>query len=249
VFAEGGRAGANWNPTYSVFWYPLTYGLLIPLAAFGMRWSGEMPERPRYLLFAWLASSFILSVNPLFAGVKYQFLIHLPLAVFAAHGIECLRERSSWIKRASHGLTAMVVGAGLLIHGPVTIVRDMLAPVSEPYAYVSRSELKAMRFLDEQPPGTVLCSYRPCSNIAYISGKKVFTGHWLLTLNQSQKHAELRAFFNPRTPVAVKRQFLGRHGIRYVYFGPSEQRMGGLDPALGLDVLYDREGVIINRVP
>ncbi|HXI04296.1 MAG TPA: hypothetical protein VNI57_14085, partial [Candidatus Saccharimonadales bacterium] len=91
VFAAGGEGAARWNPAYSVFWYPLTYGLLVPLAALGIRWCGSMPERPRHLVLSWLAAAVILSVNPLFSGVKYQFMVHLPLAVLSAHGIVELR--------------------------------------------------------------------------------------------------------------------------------------------------------------
>lgn len=249
VFAAGGKGAAQWNPAYSVFWYPLVYGLLLPLAILGIRWCGSLPEGPRRFILSWLAAAFILSVNPLFSGVKYQFLIHLPLAVLASHGIDELKERSRWARRAARGGLGLVVGGLLLLHGPVSIVRDMTEPLQEPRAYVRQVEIEAMKWLDGQPPGTVLCGYRACGDIAYLSAKKVYTGHWLLTLSQQQKHRDLTAFFNPGVPTERKRQFLRTHGIRYVYVGPDERRMGSLDPSLGLELIYDREGVAIYRVP
>ncbi len=249
VFAATGRAAAKWNPTYTVFWYPLVYGLLLLFGALGIRWAGTLPQRPRHLLLSWLASAFILSVNPLFSGVKYQFLVHLPLAVLAAHGISELRKRSAWAARASRGAVGVVVAGGLLLHGPVSILRDMTAPLAdEPYAFVARSEAAASRFLDTQPPGAVLCGYRACGTIAYLGGKKVFTGHWLLTLDQREKQLELAGFFREGMPVEARREFLARHGIRYVYFGPAERAMGRIDPGLGLEKIYGEGDVAIYRV-
>ncbi len=249
VFAAGGQGAAQWNPAYSVFWYPLVYGLLLPFGLLGIRWSGTMPEGPRHFVLSWLASAFILSVNPLFSGVKYQFLIHLPLAVLAAHGIAELKARSPWARQASRGPVAIAVAAGLLLHGPISIVRDMSVPLMEPYSWVARSEVAAAGFLDGQPPGTVLCAYRACGTIAYLGAKKVYTGHWLLTLDQQQKHRELAAFLNPGVALGAKREFLAQHGIRYVYMGQAEKALGSVDPELRLETLYDEGGVTIYKVP
>lgn len=249
VFAAGGKGAAEWNPAYSVFWYPLVYGLLLPFGLLGIRWSASMPEGPRRFVLAWLAAAFILSVNPLFSGVKYQFLIHLPLAIMASHGIDEMRERSAWLRRASKGFTGLAVGALLFVHGPVSILRDMSEPVQEMRAYAPRPRVEAGRWLDGQPDGTILCGYQACGDLAYLTGKKVYTGHWLLTLDQPQKHRELAAFFRAGIPANLKLDFLRHHGIRYVYYGLQEREMGSVDPALLLQTVYDRDGVTIYKVP
>lgn len=249
VFAEVTRQAVNWNPTYSIFLYPLTYGLLVPFALLGMRWSGSIPERPRRIILAWLAGSVLLSVNPLWAGAKHQYLVHLPLALLATHGFLEARERSPWVRSLSRGIPAVLLAALVFLNAPISILKDFPKTASQADAYRHAADLEAMRFLAGQPAGAVLCDGRSGAVIAWLGDKKVFQGHWLLTLDSRTKRREMAAFFSPRVPSADKRAFLGQRGIRYVFMGTTERSFGELDPALGLERIYDKDGVSIHRVP
>jgi len=249
VYATSGGRVFTWNPTYSVFLYPFAYGLLLPLGIYGMRYAESIPARAREMTAAWLLAAVALSVNPFLSGVKFQYLIHLPLALFAAHGIRELRLRSARAKALSSGLGAVVFGALLFVNTPLILLKDMPKTAADPEIYSSSAEIDAMRFLRTQPGGTVLSSSRSGNRIAWLSAKTVYIGHWFLTIDINNKAAEVAGFFDARVPVAQKRAWLSQKGIRYVYAGPEEKGMGGVDPALGLGTIYDRNGVTIYAVP
>lgn len=250
VFAQNGSdLLRNWNASYSIFWYPFTYGLLVPLALFGARWSGKLPERGRHMLLGMLAAFVLLSVNPLLAGVKHQYLVHMPLSVLAAHGLLELRARSPRVRAASHGVLAFFLGAALFLNPPLFIVQEIQKTARQGDVFRSAAEVEAMRFLDSQPAGSVLCSYRSGNVIAWLSRKKAFVGHWLLTIDSRTKQRELAAFFSPRVPADQKREFLAGRGLRYVFHGPSERALGRVDPGLELQPIYNKDGVTIYRVP
>ena len=249
VFAENTRQASVWNPYYSVFLYPFTYGLLLILALFGMRWSTSLNGRPRRALLALLASSFILSTNPFFSGVKYQYLMHLPLAILAARGLLELRRRCDRVRALTRGVGAAVLGAALFLNPPLTLLKDMPKTATDRDIYLSRAEIEAMRFLNSQPPGNVLCSTRPGGRIPWLSGKTAFVGHWLMTVDIGAKEQYVMAFLNPEVSADAKRAFLRQNRIRYVYAGPDEKRAGQVDASLGLETIFDRDGVTIYRVP
>jgi len=136
VFRDNSRHSAGWNASYSIFLYPLPCGLVLLLPLFGIRWSGSLAERPRQFLFSWLASSVAVSTNPLYAGVKDQYLVHLLLALFAAFGVL------------------------IFVNAPLTFLKDRPKTAAEGDIYVSQAEIEAARFLDSQPEGSVLCSFR-----------------------------------------------------------------------------------------
>jgi hypothetical protein len=249
VFAAASRQGFMWSPAYSVFLYPLAYGVILPLALVGIRFSASIEERPRHMLAAWLTAAVALASNPFFAGVKFQYLVHAPLALYAAHGVIELRRRSPKAARLSRGAGAALFGALLFMNAPLTLFKDMPGTASDGDIYAPAPVIQAMRFLDEQPPGPVLCSYASGNLIPWLARKTVYQGHWFLTIDQRAKAQNVEAFFNGAVPLDDKRRFLSETGIRYVFFGPSERVSGSVDPALGLQTIYDQDGVTILRAP
>jgi len=250
VFKENSRHSADWSAYYSIFLYPLSYGVVLGLALFGVRWCGRFAERPRHFLLAWLAATIPLSTNPYYAGVKYQYLVHLPLALFAAHGILELRRRSDRARTLTSGFGGVVLGGLLFLNAPLILLKDLPRTASETDIYASQAEIDAARFLDSQPEGSILCMSRSGNYLAWLSRKKVYEGHWLLTIDRANKDREVRAFFTPKVAPDLKRGFLRENNLRYVYLGTEEKKLGAVvDPSLGLENIYDKEGVTIYRVP
>ncbi len=249
VYATTAEHVFTWNPTYSIFLYPFAYGLLLPLALYGLKWGRSLPAHAREIMIAWLTSAVILAVNPFLSGVKFQYLVHLPLAIFAAHGVFELKQRSDWARRMSVGVPAMVFAVLLFLNAPLILIKEMPSTAAHPDIYLSSAEIAGMTSLKDFPPGNVLCSTRAGNRIAWLGAKKVYVGHWFLTPNHDKKQIEAAAFFNPRTPTDQKREWLAQKEIRYVYVGPDERAWGGIDPALGLTTLYDKEGVTVYEVP
>ena len=249
VYAISAQRVFSWTPAYSLFLYPFAYGLLLPLALYGIKWSASLPDHARDILLAWLVASTILSLNPFLAGVKFQYLVHLPLAFFAAHGLLELRSRSPYVKNLLTGVGAIVVGTLLFLNSALLIVKDLPSTQRDNRIFLSHAEIGAMEFLKNQAHGNVVSSASAGNRIAWLAAKKVYVGHWFLTIDQDKKLSEVQAFFGPRLSTDQKRSWLASRGIRYIYYGPVEQSAGTVDPSLGLTQIYDQAGVTIYAVP
>jgi hypothetical protein len=249
VFARTSRHGLLWSPAYSMALYPLSYGLLLPLALYGMRWSGGIPEGPRHVLGSWLGAAAGFAANPFFAGVKFQYLVHAPLALYAAHGVLELRRRSGRARALSRGIPGVLLGALLFVNAPLTLFKDLPATATDREIFLSEAEIDAMRFLETQPPGAVLCTERSGNRIPYLARKVVFLGHWFLTLDNAGKASAVSAFFDASVPAEAKARFLRDQRIRYVYYGPSERSLGPMPSLPGVETIYDRGGVAVHRAP
>lgn len=249
VYAISAQRVFSWTPTYSIFLYPFAYGLLLPLALYGIKCSASLPNHARDILLAWLVTSTILSLNPFLAGVKFQYLVHLPLALFAAHGLLELRCRSPYFKQVLTGIGVLLIGILLFLNSALLVVKDFPSTTSDTNIFISQSELGAMRFLKDQAPGNVLSSAWAGNRIAWLAAKNVYVGHWFLTIDQEKKLFEVQAFFGPRLSVDQKREWLASRQIRYIYYGTIERSAGTVDPALGVTKIYDQDGVAIYTVP
>lgn len=249
VYAVVAQRVFSWTPTYSLFLYPFAYGLVLPLALYGIKWSASLPAYARDILLAWLVASTILSLNPFLAGVKFQYLVHLPLAFLAAHGLLQLRCRSEYVKNFLKGVGAILVGTLLFVNSAILLLKDFPATARDPNIFLSQAEIEAMQFLKTQPPGNVVSSASAGNRIAWLAAKKVYVGHWFLTIDLDKKLYEVRAFFGPQLSPEQKRSWLASKEIRYIYYGPIESSAGTVDPLLGLATIYDHDGVRIYAVP
>lgn len=248
VFRLSGARALTWTDNFSVWWYPLSYGLLLPLAGFGICALAREKTLKSDLVLSWLSAAFILSVNPLFAGVKFQYLLFPPLAILAARGVFFLLEASEAARRTAASKPAIAVVALLLfLNAPVSLVKDMSAARIDHEIYMSSDEIEAMKWLQGEPDGLVLSSYRAGNRIPWLARKKVYIGHWFMTLGLNEKSQELAYFFSPQVPTPFKRELLRRSGARYVYVEPGQTP--DLDhPGLPLTRVYSAGGYTIYQV-
>jgi hypothetical protein len=235
----------SWRAHAGALLWLEAYGFLLPLAVVGLAW-GDL-GRGRDALVAWLASSLVLAANPLWAGNKFQHLVHAPLAIAAAAGVLALARRLRGPARAP---VLAALGVGLFAGFPLTVAHDVAATANERRIFTSRPELDALLALDREPAGNVLASYHTGSRLAWLSGKSVQTGHRFLTVDEPRKSAEVAWFLDSRTPTDAKRAFLAEREIRYIFAGPFEDSIGVVDSAgLGLSTIYEHSGVTIYAVP
>ena len=249
VFRLNSAMGFSWKNNYSVWWYPLSYGLLLPLALFGIRSLGRRPERVFDVTLAWALAALFLSTNPLFAGVKFQYLLFPPLVLLAARGFYELVDTSRWFARhvaAGPGLAAL--GAALCLNAPVLLVKDLPQTASSKEIYMPQGEVRAMEWLKAQPDGLVLCAYWSGNRLPMLSGKTVFAGHWFMTADMNQKNRLVAMLFSDQVPLEAKNDLLQRTGARYIYAGSAEASLGSLDAGLPLRRIYDQDGVVIYEV-
>src|SRR5262249_39165108 len=114
--------------------------------------------------------------------------------------------------------------------------------------YMPASEIAAMRWLETQPDGLVLCTYPAGNRIPWLAGKRVYIGHWFMTADVNEKTQESRMFFTPDAPIPFKRAVLEHTGARYVFAGPHERNAEFDDGSLPMHRLHEEGGWVIYRV-
>ncbi len=249
VFRANAAGSLQWRVFFSPWWYPITYGLLLPVAWLGLRRAASSASVAWDACLAWLLSSLVLSWNPITGGAKYQFLVFPPLVLLAAEGIAALAEDAPDLaRRLRHPVAAAGIGACLFLNAPVSLLKPQASEFDRRTAYAPAPDLAAMRWLADQPRGLVLSSYASGHLIPWLSGQKVFVGHWFMTIDQGIKQRNAAAFYAPQVPTEPKREFLRSIDADYVYFGSAEARAGAIDPALALERIYEADGVAIYRV-
>ena len=239
VFRRSSGQGALWSETFSPGWYLQSYGLILPLAWFGLRALVREPSLHADVVLAWLAAALLLSINPLSSGVKFQYLVFPPLALLAARGLLELYTHLPWARRLAGSRAAMMGLVGALgLNSLLIPVKDLPQTPRESKIFMSSDELTAMRWLDRQPDGIVLSTQRAGNRIPWLAGKVVFVGHWFLTLDHDAKLARAKLFFSPRVPLSTRFAILQESRARYVYVGPDEAPEGFDPSGLPLTKIY-----------
>ncbi len=250
VFRMESDNGVARTLRFSPAWYPLSYGLLLPFAVYGLAATLGRRDAKDDLLVAWLAASVLLSINPVYAGVKFQYLVFPPLLILAVRGFYAWRAASPRLRRLSRSPAVLAVCVPMLfLNGPVGLFRDLPQPGVERYAFLPEAELRAMAWLSGRPAGPVLCHFRTGNLVPWLAGKPVPAGHWFMTPAMLEVAAATGAFYSPQVPLEQKREVLRRSRARYVYEGPLEHLTGHVDPSLGLTLVYSNGGVAIWEVP
>ncbi len=249
VFAANAAASSTWKVFFTPWWYLISYGLLLPFAWFGIKSMAQERSVAGDVCLAWLGAAFFLSINPISGGAKYQFLMFPPLIRLAARGLAVIREGSPRGARAMRDpLIAGLVAVCLFANAPLSLAYRRIAPFDEANSYHPAADIAAMRWLGDQPAGVVLSLPSTGALLPWLSGHKVYIGHWFMTLDYGVKLREAQGFYAPSVPQAAKAEFLRRTRMRYVYFGAAESQAGSVDPALPLERVYDQQGVSIYRV-
>lgn len=237
--AAAGKGGRAWV-------WPLTHGLLLPLAAVGLPTLWRRDDPGARLVLGWLAGTALLAHLPFFSPSRFLFLLHLPLCVAASIGVDVLRQRGpAWMR--TRPATALAAFA-LFATNPWVVQRSLVEVRDAPHYYLARSELAAMEAMRTLPRGGVLSGLVSGTYLPWLSRHPVYLGHWFLTPDIGGKADLMRRFFSGREETAWSERFLRDNGIRYVYRGPLERSLGRLDPALPLERVLAHAGVEVYAV-
>jgi len=118
--------------------------------------------------------------------------------------------------------------------------------------YFHKEEVAAVDWLRESTDSTdtVLASYRIDRYIPARAGNRVFMGHAHETVDVKNKRQLAESFFHLATSDISRQDLLAGYGISYVFYGPTERRLGGFDPSkvAYLVPAYNYSSVTIYRV-
>lgn len=242
VFSMAAASSLWWNPHMALKYYPIGYGLLLPLGLIGIYslYKGGGPGGDA--LFSWLLAGMLWSHIPWLAGWKFQYTLHLPLAFLSGEGLFYLMKpikKKRWVF-FSLALLFCSLSSGIMLYTFSQSVarRDAL--------YLSQGEIEAMEFLNTLPKGHVLAQYRQANAIPSLSHQKVFMGHWFLTIAFQDKEKEALYFFSPFSSAHWRANFLISRGIDYLFI--SKNQKASLLHGLPVRKRYENSSVEIYEV-
>lgn len=228
-------------------YYPLRYGLILPLGVVGFLMSIRKRAMLDMLMAGWWISSEMFAHISGMSGLLFQHMVHLPMALFASIPLVKLVRSHSFMK----WLTLSLLGLSFTMQNTFVVLkvidqtRQDVWPTS---LYWSEAEVKAAEELRGYPRGNVLASRDSGNKIGWLALKPSFLGHWGTTPARREKELEFNRFFESQTSNAWRQNFLKRYHIQYIWYGPKEKKAGALDHSLPLTSIIEKDVVTIFRV-
>jgi hypothetical protein len=257
-------AAQNFTPSPSPVYYLLGYGVVVPLAIWGVRATLRVSRRAS-LLLVWIVVAFVLAYLPW--GLQRRFVegVHVALCVLAGYGMvdglmpalarplgrmaRRLHLGPGRLRRLAQGLVlALAALSNLFLVADYTLA----AATRHPSLFHTAGEVTAVEWLDAHSEWseTVLAADETGSWIGGAIGHRVLLGHWAETVDYRAKQEAVAQFFAADTPDDERRELLERDGVAYVFYGPAEQALGEFDPTAVpyLERVFGRGEVTVYQV-
>ncbi len=181
-------------------YYLLAYFWLLIPAGLGMAGPRQSKDGHRLLPLAWVILVALLVYAPLPTQRRFLMGVQVPLAVLAAQGLE--QEQRLWLARGWRiAPWRLLLTGGLLLstltHALFLLSAILLAnPVERPLLFLDGDTLAAQGWLRQQPVDSVVFStFERGGEIAAFTGRRVYIGHWIETMDYATRQTQVRAFF------------------------------------------------------
>lgn len=202
---------------------PIFIIALISLPIFVKKWPFE-----KFIIFtfSFLSLTLLMSPIPQMAGLTnirfMSTLTILCISIIAADGLMHIKSRIV--------LISLIFVLGILVipnHIRTVKISSDFIP-SNAYEYLSKSDfdfLSSMQTIGKPTDlpaqaGTFLVLWPYNMPFPALTGKKVYHGHPLITINPSEKNANAAAFYDEKLTDEKKRQFLKDNNIRFIIAYP-----------------------------
>jgi hypothetical protein len=253
-------------PSPPVWYYLVGYGLIFLLALPGAWFVLRHPDERQLLLVAWPAMALLAVYVPLSGQRRMIFGAVIPFSALAAIGLvgvvvpwvqrsrpaEWLAVRGYSRERLGRVLIALTIALASISNLFLVASSTLSATLGHPDVTQPLAVEEAIAWLGERstPDDVILSSYRVGNIIPARIGRRVVWGHWDETAFYDEKKADVAAFFDTTTVDSERQAILRRYGVDYVFYGPSEQELGGFEPSTEDDLkeVYRSRGVLIYHV-
>jgi hypothetical protein len=238
--AYAGWDRQNYTPSSPPWDYALSFGLILPLALFGValalrrvRWARDV-DAGALLLVGWTALTVVLMYWPSMQQRRFAFALAVPVAVLAVQGLKALPR----IDRGPARFRLMYLCS--LTNVLLLVLVFMWATIHLPAYFFTRGEWDALSYLRASAPPQAVALASPEMGL-YIpawAGQRVFYGHPHETIDAPARQAEVTAYFSGT--LADPSALLGR--ADYIFVGPRERKLGTSSPPVGFRVVFTSPG-------
>jgi len=250
--------------------YILALGPVFWIGILGLFLAIKNRESKMYPLVSWVVSIFVLFF--VFERVPEQsptrfteMAINIPLGILAGYFFWVLwrvrqMAEGRWGKR---GLVAVI--SGVILMGLLVMISMVgwltdgvkgkrnstwLVPTGVQLVYPLKNFMRGIYFLrDKTQRGSVVFSYETAGNyIPAYAGNFVYLGHANTPQEDLKKSTAMR-FFRAEMGIDEARSFMINNHISYIYFGPQEREIGGINDLASrytfLHAIYSNSKVVI----
>lgn len=162
--------------------------------------------------------------------------------------------RASWFRRPRAAMVCAAICLVLSMPSNAVAYARMFTLLRNcpPAYYLPTATMAAFEWLHANAPeqSLVLADTMTGTFLLRRTNNRIFTGTDLLTADFHEKQRLTEQFYGAHGDAAFRRQLVDRFGVAYVFFGPLEQRPGGLRPDTlpWLTPVFRQDEVTVYRV-
>ncbi len=236
-------------------YYLLGYLWLLVPAGIGLFAAWRSRDGRLLVPAVWVALVAVLVYVPLVNQRRYLMGVQAPLAVLAAAGLE--EARRWWLARGWRaGRWRLLATTGLLLSALTNVLLLLstlgsLNPATRPELFLSRDELAAQAWLREQPEDSVIFSaFSSGGKIVAYTGRRVYLGHWIETVNFATREALVAAFFDDGMSDSERFDVLHNGHASYLWVDDSARALGDwpTEPMWFLQPVFEAGSITIYEV-
>ena len=187
--SSGGLLGVR---ILTVFWYPLTFGVLLLLAARGWQRMALQQHPWRFGLASWTLAILLLHSSPVLNGYHFLYFQHMSLALVAAPVLADLVAQLR--SRPPFGRLAIGLLLATLFSAPLVVTVQAIGEALREHKVPAESVAIAQR-LGQEPPGNALTTAGLGNLVPAFSQDHVYVGHWFMTPRYEERADEVEHLF------------------------------------------------------
>jgi hypothetical protein len=232
---------------YLPFLLPILWGIK-PL------WCATRHDERWLVPVLWVLLALILLYMPIATQRRYLLGVQTPLAVLAAFGwMQSVRFRRANLLLIPY-LALAFIAPLLLIMGNMLAFASVEANAA---VYYSADELQAANWIEENAPSDalLLTTFNPDERgtggmVVALTGRRVFSGHWIETAFYDSKTQQIATFYNAITSDGERQLLLDEIDADYIWYDSEAQATGAWQPASVdyLQQVFASETVVIYEV-
>ena len=210
--------------------YLLAYGLLIPFAWSGGRWLLRQNFTLGWLPVGWVLVFPLLAYAPLDLQRRLTEGVWAAWCVLAFAVLDRQADYQNASKRRDWSFAPLVLAfpsTVILLLGGFMAARRAAPPLFLPAAKTATFlALQAREFHGD----VVLASYETGNSFPAWAPVQVLVGHGPESIFQADLLPRINAFYQSTTPDERRQELIEQFGIKYIFWGPEERRLGDWQP-------------------
>ncbi|MFA6525156.1 MAG: hypothetical protein WCT33_02675 [Patescibacteria group bacterium] len=232
---------ADQNLLYTPAWWLvlISYGFVGLLAILGVLRITKKQDNKWHFIATWFVVQTILLYTPLDFQRRLAQNLHFPMVLLATYAIIFLVKKYGYTMVVRYLLNNKVVLAFIFIiffsfSNIYAILNDLLLykSMAYPFFYLSQDYAKSFDWMKENmsKDDVILSEWIDGNFIPGYSGRTVYLGHGVETVNYLFKQEQTEWFYRDNLETDAKKEFLKQSGIDYILFSGRSQELGDFDP-------------------